>query len=433
MNIQIYQDDSHYLIDIITNQVVTPLRNFEWVVYDIDAIHKDAYDKFINNIEALFAGNPPPMEGGGSDALFQKMGDYYYAERLSFGYGDGTQSQLISMASFFCKKAAEKINDLIGIVPNHGDLITMIVTTAVADDVPLPVRPSELTITRHLSTPDTIYWIYPEQLAIFELMGIERDTWSYKMRDLLRDNSLEPLLPEPPNNLPIAFVKLPPVTLTDVQKQQVNDVMTVLASLGLSNIPQQYIEVLISEGFSVQDILAAVQDWQAAGKTPQQISDLLYLSAFHILLGPYYRSDMVPLGMTPQQYQQFVSTMRSGLSSLGYCVGAGIGGSAVTGNKYTTGRPFDGNPDDPSDYDVALGDANLLATCKALGIKLRDGNTHTGPLTDDELKKLGLYNLEQQLQQETGREVHFMIYNSLTATSARAPYIYQFSNSCNKV
>lgn len=424
-------DPTRELIQVIRDLVVAPLQQFQSMASMIDYIHSSSYHNFTANINSLFSGYPPAIHGSGAEAITEKMEEYQYAERNEVGHGGGSLSLLIDQGSFYCNKAASKISALCDSYPFYDhihftwkDLLPGFI------DLMFEVYTSELEITKFLNIPNKKYMVYSEQLDLLTDMGVQRRTWGYKMAELYNEPSLEPPLPTPPNNLPISFISLPPVTLTEQQQRELADIMGILATEGLKDIPRQYIEVLLSEGFSEDDILASISGWNRAGKTPQQISDLLYLAAFHILLGPYYRNDMVPRGMTPEQYQNFLSTLRGGLKDAGYCVGAGVGGSTVTGYKYTTGRPFDADPTDPSDYDLALADPKLLQKAESLGIKLRDGRTHTGPLTQEQLQELGLWDLVQKLEGQTGREVHFMIYNSLTATSARAPYIYFFGDSC---
>ncbi|HEU5380294.1 MAG TPA: hypothetical protein VFV38_33130 [Ktedonobacteraceae bacterium] len=423
------------LLTTIDTLVVEPLFHFEEMAIYIDDLHAITHKKFADNIKSLFEGNPPAMQGQGATALWQKMQDYEDAEANEMGHGNGSLSLAIEVAGIFCRAAARNIRSLIEDFPDTGILDEII--GGPVDWPMIDVQTQDLEITAFLDTPNQTYRVSFDQLTYLEEMGAQRRKWGFKMKELSQDAALERPLPDPPNSLPMAFITLPPVTLTPAQQQEVSDIMHILDVEGITGVNQQYIEELINEGFSEADILAAIEGWKAAGKTNEQINDLLYLAAFHILLGPYYRNDMVPRGMTAQQYQQFVSTLRNGLNAAGYCSGAGIGGSTVTGYKYTTGRPFDGDPNDPSDYDIALTGNEIWERAKALGIKLRDGGTHTGPLTPEEIQELGLTDLINQLEAIAGqnsptghREVHFMIYNSLAATSARAPYIYFFGNSC---
>ena len=119
----------------------------------------------------------------------------------------------------------------------------------------------------------------------------------------------------------------------------------------------------------------------------------------------------------------FGAKLSQGLKAAGYTDGqAAFGGSSVSGVKYTTGAPFDVGR--ISDYDIGIASPDLLAKAKQLGIGLRGGGKRTGPLTSEELHELGLDNLADQLSEDAGREVNFMIYDSLDTLAARGqPYV----------
>lgn len=438
--------DISELLQYIQDEVVTPLLKFQTVTDEGDRIHTDTYKKFMTNINALFTGNPPAIRGKGASALQQKVQDYEMAEKIETGYGSGGElSSLIDQASTYCTQAGQAIQALLDNFPTFGlrEAIedSFLPPLALGNAPLIPIHTRSLRITKYIIIPPTRYMVSAEQLEHLESMGDIRATWGTNMVNLFNDPTLEPDLPDAPNNLPLSFITLPPVNLTPQQQQELNDIMGILAVQGLGNVNPQYIEELLSEGFSEADILKAIEGWKNAHLTEQQINDLLFLAAFHILLGPYYHNNMLPNGMNAQQYQNFTSALRSGLAAAGYCAGAGIGGSTVTGNKYTTGRPFDGDPNNPSDYDIALTGNTLWQKAHEVTsprIRFRDGGTHSEPLNEAQLEELGLLNLVDQLQTIAGpgsptgnREVHFMIYNSLTTTSARAPYMYFFGDSCS--
>lgn len=129
----------------------------------------------------------------------------------------------------------------------------------------------------------------------------------------------------------------------------------------------------------------------------------------------------VPHGFAnAEEFVQFGINMRSGLGRAGYADAEPLlQGSAVTGKSFRTGQPFDVGR--VSDFDVALADADLLAKAQSLGIGLRSGSTRTGPLTARDLRMLGLRDLSNQMGQQAGREVNFMIYNNPATATQRAP------------
>ena len=62
-----------------------------------------------------------------------------------------------------------------------------------------------------------------------------------------------------------------------------------------------------------------------------------------------------------------------------------------------------------SEFDIALAGRSLLEEAKEMGFKLRSGGVRTGPLSLDELRKLGLLELVQRLSELAGRDVAVMI------------------------
>lgn len=122
------------------------------------------------------------------------------------------------------------------------------------------------------------------------------------------------------------------------------------------------------------------------------------------------------------EFSKFSYDMRDGLARIGYSnTEPIIQGSAVTGRSFKTGQPFDLGR--VSDFDIALADTDLLSKAADLGIGLRSGGTRTGPLSARDLRKLNLFELSNSMGTSVGREVNFMIYNSATSATQRAPSI----------
>jgi RHS repeat-associated protein len=122
------------------------------------------------------------------------------------------------------------------------------------------------------------------------------------------------------------------------------------------------------------------------------------------------------------QFNAFGKQLNEGLAKAGYGETKPIfQGSSVTGEKFTTGEAFDVGR--VSDFDIALADPKLLKKAKELGIQLRSGGTRTGPLGPAELEKLGLKDLAQKLSSQAGRDVNFMIFDSVETATSRAPSI----------
>jgi RHS repeat-associated protein len=134
-------------------------------------------------------------------------------------------------------------------------------------------------------------------------------------------------------------------------------------------------------------------------------------------------------GATPRgfaifpDFGAFGTTLKQGLAEAGFAgTRAFFQGSSVTGVQYAS-------PNDPfdigrlSDFDVALAGADIFAQAKSLGIPLRQGGSRTGPLLQDNLRALGLYDLQQQLTRDAGRDVNFMIYRDPAAAASRSPSV----------
>jgi filamentous hemagglutinin len=94
-------------------------------------------------------------------------------------------------------------------------------------------------------------------------------------------------------------------------------------------------------------------------------------------------------------------------------------GSAVTGENFRTGVPFDVRR--TSDYDVALVSPTLMQRAIELGIPLRGGGTRTEPTRGRSLEGLGLASVRDTLRAQEGRPVSFMIYSSRYAVTRRGP------------
>jgi filamentous hemagglutinin len=131
----------------------------------------------------------------------------------------------------------------------------------------------------------------------------------------------------------------------------------------------------------------------------------------------------IPRGFTSAaEFERFAALLKGGLADAGYNdTEAAFQGSSVTGVKYTSGAPFDVGR--VSDYDVALAGRGIFGAAENAGISLRAGGTRTGPLSPDDLDALGLTNLSERLSKFAGRDVHFMIFDSLGNAVGRSPSI----------
>ena len=127
--------------------------------------------------------------------------------------------------------------------------------------------------------------------------------------------------------------------------------------------------------------------------------------------GPAPTPRPVPLGFAnPESFARFGRQLYAGLESAGYPdVYAAVRGSAVTGESFRTGAPFDVGR--RSDLDVALASPTLFQRARELGIALRSAGHRTKPLDPDELRALGLMPVVQVLRQRMARRISIMIYD----------------------
>jgi len=73
--------------------------------------------------------------------------------------------------------------------------------------------------------------------------------------------------------------------------------------------------------------------------------------------------------------------------------------------------------------------SDIFNAAKGLGIRLRSRGVRTGPLTPRQLRQLGLRDLAKELSAAAQRPVHFMIYQSSDAATARSSSIPAASES----
>jgi len=131
----------------------------------------------------------------------------------------------------------------------------------------------------------------------------------------------------------------------------------------------------------------------------------------------------IPLGFkNADEFAEFGAHLNGGLKSAGYeGVQAIFQGSSVTGVQHKTRAAFDVGR--VSDFDIALASPDLLQRAKELDIGLRGGGIRTGPLRRWDLEALGLLDLREELGRLAGRDVNFMIYESIEAAMGRSPSI----------
>lgn len=90
-------------------------------------------------------------------------------------------------------------------------------------------------------------------------------------------------------------------------------------------------------------------------------------------------------------------------------------GSAVTGASFNEGRPF--GPQ--SDFDIALVSGDLMNRAIENGVEFRSGGGRTAPLTTRQQHQLGLRQIAIDLSRLAGREVNFMIFQTMNEAMER--------------
>ena len=134
-------------------------------------------------------------------------------------------------------------------------------------------------------------------------------------------------------------------------------------------------------------------------------------------------AELLPRGFgSYENYTRFGSSLREGFASAGYTdVVPMMRGSSVTGESFRTGRPFDSDPARPSDLDLSIVSPKLMQRAEELNVGLRGGGSRTEPLSINQMRQLGLYDVWRQAEREAGREVSFMLYSSVEAVTRRGP------------
>lgn len=131
----------------------------------------------------------------------------------------------------------------------------------------------------------------------------------------------------------------------------------------------------------------------------------------------------LPYGFRSQgAYREFSNQCRQEFANSGYRdAETYLRGSALTGRKYTTGRPFDGGRK-PSDLDLAIISPTMMRRAEELKIPQMARGKRTRALNDRELDRLGLRETTERLSNQQGRPVTIVIYRNYDAIRSRGPH-----------
>lgn len=131
----------------------------------------------------------------------------------------------------------------------------------------------------------------------------------------------------------------------------------------------------------------------------------------------------IPYGFKSlDEYKDFISNLKKGLPEDTKIV---FQGSSVTGVSHETGAIFDYGR--VSDFDIGLVQDDIILRAleadSSLGFKMKTDPTRIGPLNEIQLDYLGLKSVADSMSEQAGREVGFMLFDSLSE-ALRRPSIY---------
>jgi hypothetical protein len=131
-------------------------------------------------------------------------------------------------------------------------------------------------------------------------------------------------------------------------------------------------------------------------------------------------ADFVPHGFADaRNYRAFSGRAHEGLAKAGYAdAKVFMRGSAVTGESYRKGEPFDVGR--KSDFDLAVVSPSLNSRARQAGVLFENGRSR--PLTNQQAQGLGVARLRDSLSGSAQRQVTFMLYEHENVISARGPY-----------
>lgn len=401
--------------------LLNPLGEFRSQVARLDNIHQNSVQTFATLGGALAEPQtgPEAFTGQLDESFWETLQSYLDAERALAGVvavaTEGGISEAMAESAAACEECAGEITTAAEVAAAEvaDDAVLMEVTAAV--DVTSVAQGG-------LDIPEDIIAIILNVvtgvmlLATLIKMGWDIYNAVQKWQSAMHRVGNQPLpnLPPTPMPQPAPTPSIPSVVQQPLTPQQQREVEDLIQKY--PGVSQADIENLVKLGYDEQSIAIFISTALHKKDTYSQINEKLATAIANTYEGlPYgFSSD--------EELRAFAAKLHSGLTAAGYTgVIVDIGGSAVTGVKYTTGEPFDVGR--ISDYDLGLASSELFARAKALGIRLRPDKQRTGPLNLTQLKALGLYQLASEMTRESGRKVSIMIYDSPVTAAARQPII----------
>jgi hypothetical protein len=122
-----------------------------------------------------------------------------------------------------------------------------------------------------------------------------------------------------------------------------------------------------------------------------------------------------------QSFQRYASQYRDRMREQYPDLDMAFQGSAVTGRSADTGDPFDQGR--RSDYDIAVSGESIYRAAQERGIEFRGDGVSTGPLTEADLRALGLDGIVRDASADAARPVNIMIFRTMEDATDRRPSI----------
>jgi hypothetical protein len=135
------------------------------------------------------------------------------------------------------------------------------------------------------------------------------------------------------------------------------------------------------------------------------------------------RVPQLPLGFdSNRDWRRFVTTLYDGFQATGRGDAVvAFRGSSITGVSWRHGHPFDSLY--RSDWDLAVVHPGLLRRAAELGVPLRGGGRRSAVVHLETLRRLGLGDLAQQLNELADRPVSWMFYGDVQAVVDRGAHL----------
>ena len=176
-----------------------------------------------------------------------------------------------------------------------------------------------------------------------------------------------------------------------------------------------------SEAPTILDTPALVQEEPYVETFPaaesKSVEDMILWSEGNNNSNRVYDDNGIPLPYgfkSIEEYNIFVNKLKSGLPDGSQVI---FQGSSVTGLGHSSGLPFDVGR--TSDFDIAIVSEDLYILALENNFREKTQPNRIGPMNERQLSLLGLDILAESLSEISGREVHFMLFESTSEAYKR--------------